>query len=1259
MACTYKSNGRVNPVNTDIFQYVEDVSPNERLVEFVEQVLIDREVVYQTDEGLLLNPIAIEYIGHANKTAYGLFGASLDLLRIDEGNLVTVNENSLKSLRLQSNDPIQIVEGQNRRFDRKKSDTQYTSDFKKTFIVQENLSTAADQILLNLQKQIDRINRVAPNKRTKAQLYQLEKLKKNLKEVRTRKDEVIDYLDFVNHVVNTAVKARNIMDEIEVYHTRNYQTASKEELHRTLNKISELKLTIDAYYQDNPEKSLMHIVQQRLMELEDKDGIKDDLILNLVTAMEDMKQLNTEYLLTATTIQGDALVKYANFEVNNDIDEKIKNIRETRRLSGINRKDPEFRKARRESIAQNSIQPLLDLNIKQLENQKIGRDQIIRELRQTHLDATWFSMYTDPLIYSSEKSLQLFAMSMKEKFMESNDRVISTVLELEPEYKKFLAWKGVGEDNVEKLYEDISEVVTVYVKDGEDYVPVKVNSFVQQYNITKFYENQVKAINQAKKDYNFPKDRTLLADWYKSKDGRQYNKALASWRKANTVPIPGAQKILDDMRAELFKLEDALRDESLSEKELEELQYEFHALQYEYDSLQTNGIPKGILAKPNDSYLNPKFTNMPAEAKEYYDYLMDLYEKDQNILGGKGGGLYTNSWDSMSYILPSIRKSVTDQVIEGKYKNSAKNLITDAFSIQETDTEFGEMLDANGEKIKMIPRYYTNIVQADLVSMDVTNSMIKFHDMASRYKAKGELQGVVNIMRASIENRKVLEMHSSGNAIVDMVASKMGLPMVPKTKEGKDSNSFKQLESAIDAIFYGKANKGEIKNNLLFGLTNANKLASTASTITALAGLSLNFLQVTNQLVIDSTIGSQEAWAKQFYSREDLFWARRKVYNFGFGLADLAKEGLAPKFSKKSKIFQMIEKFDALQKFDRMFGSSAGSAIKKKLDINTAFFAQNGVELVTVAEKMLALSRSYKGKLKDANGKVLLNENGEEADLWDMLIEDSKGKLIVDSRVANFSELEFRAKLHGLLKRTNQLKGGEDTVLGERIPMGKMLLLFRKYFTPSYRKRFGHSAGGAHIDMELGAITEGYYQTFFNHLSNAFFALRTQGVGEALKSVTNFSKLSKEEKQNMRRLLHEQVVVAMSGIIAILIGNMSDDDEEDSWTEGMILYQALRLRTELSAFYSLPEFVRMTKSPMAATRPVLNLIELMNSIRKRVLYPIGIVPEDEVFYQRKSGMFEKGDEKWVKDFIDVLPAASGVFKTMDPGEAAKFFDLTN
>ena len=55
-----------------------------------------------------------------------------------------------------------------------------------------------------------------------------------------------------------------------------------------------------------------------------------------------------------------------------------------------------------------------------------------------------------------------------------------------------------------------------------------------------------------------------------------------------------------------------------------------------------------------------------------------------------------------------------------------------------------------------------------------------------------------------------------------------------------------------------------------------------------------------------------------------------------------------------------------------------------------------------------------------------------------------------------------------------------------RYAMGRMLALFRNYFVPGYRKRWGYGGGGIHTDIESGQITEGYYQTAFNLLSNAW-----------------------------------------------------------------------------------------------------------------------------------------------------------------------------
>ena len=65
------------------------------------------------------------------------------------------------------------------------------------------------------------------------------------------------------------------------------------------------------------------------------------------------------------------------------------------------------------------------------------------------------------------------------------------------------------------------------------------------------------------------------------------------------------------------------------------------------------------------------------------------------------------------------------------------------------------MLNAHGERPKVIPRYYTNFVQASDVSNNITNSIITFNDMSNRYEAKGELIGVVNAMRNAVMDREV------------------------------------------------------------------------------------------------------------------------------------------------------------------------------------------------------------------------------------------------------------------------------------------------------------------------------------------------------------------------------------------------------------------------------------------------------------------------------------------------------------------------
>ena len=109
-------------------------------------------------------------------------------------------------------------------------------------------------------------------------------------------------------------------------------------------------------------------------------------------------------------------------------------------------------------------------------------------------------------------------------------------------------------------------------------------------------------------------------------------------------------------------------------------------------------VYKGLLVQPKAKlYENPKFKEMPPYAHEFYNTAISIYNKSQHKVGRSA--LYVSRWqqDNFSYILPSIRISGYDQMQEVGAGKTLKNLGQDWFTTQETDTEYGELLRANGE----------------------------------------------------------------------------------------------------------------------------------------------------------------------------------------------------------------------------------------------------------------------------------------------------------------------------------------------------------------------------------------------------------------------------------------------------------------------------------------------------------------------------------------------------------------------------------
>jgi len=451
----------------------------------------------------------------------------------------------------------------------------------------------------------------------------------------------------------------------------------------------------DMFYSGSSSKSIVTLLGYQVesilnSNMSDEIAAGEDILYYVRESERRMKEIDSRFLDAVLPIHVDYLLEYAPMDINKQLDAKIERIKTAGVVVDINRFDVRYLKAR--AAGRDAV---LALNIKQLEEKKIGREAILAEMRASHTDASWFSLWLDPVVYSRSTSIQLFANAVKTKLFGAYQDTINTKYDLADPYRKFVNWKGVGEDNPAKLYEDILETITIYRRDDETgkYSSTEVLSFVQQYDVSKFYAAKDKFYAEA----------------------RARNKLDALIRKKEA-------------------LEFDVLTQAVPETEKAQIWAAINGLQYEIERVFSGGVFKGSLAVPNDIYLNPKYAQMPAEAREYYDILLDKYKTAQLKKIG-GTPQFKNTWDDFSYVAPSIRKSAQDEFLEDGVSKSVKGFFQNNFLHQETDTEFGELLGKNKERLRAIPMHFVGTLDQALISRDITSSIIKFDDMANRFRS--------------------------------------------------------------------------------------------------------------------------------------------------------------------------------------------------------------------------------------------------------------------------------------------------------------------------------------------------------------------------------------------------------------------------------------------------------------------------------------------------------------------------------------------
>ncbi len=411
--------------------------------------------------------------------------------------------------------------------------------------------------------------------------------------------------------------------------------------------------------------------------------------------------------------------------------------------------------------------------------------------------------------------------------------------------------------------------------------------------------------------------------------------------------------------------------------------------------------------------------------------------------------------------------------------------------------------------------------------------------------------------------------------------------------------------------------------------------------------LSFNLLQGVNQSVLDNMAMLQEGVAGEFMDKSDWAWGKTKYWTEGGAISDIGR------FMPKTKLGKAMEFFDALTEFHDNEGRKlVGGKARKALQTGNLLFIQQAAEHELSGTRLLGLMHNLKGKLKDSDGNVIMNEEGKPADLYDLLKVDEKGVMSVDPKVDNFNRLDFIGLVQGLSRRTNQVKGKIHSDMASRRAQGKLIMLFRKWVFPGFRRRFGHggfTGSTLHVDEELGAVTQGMYISFWNMMG--------ESLSDQSLPWTTYKKMTKMEQQNVKRTLVEYASLIAASVLVGALANL--DDDEETWISNFALYQAKRYEAEVlqwTPVFGLPEVFRMMRSPTATARPIERGLGLINHvIRKEVPYILGFGDPEKIFYQRRSGRFEKGDRKIRKKFEDLMIGVRGIRKTQTPREAYKWF----
>lgn len=646
------------------------------------------------------------------------------------------------------------------------------------------------------------------------------------------------------------------------------------------------------------------------------------------------------------------------------------------------------------------------------------------------------------------------------------------------------------------------------------------------------------------------------------------------------------------------------------------------------------GEPFELLMPRLDIYKDSNFDQL--KDNKLYNILLKIFFEAQSYQPKRKN-------DAERFILPFYPKKGLDRIRErskgkGGVTGYIKYMIKDALVLTEEDQN-----EANYSysEVKQIPQLYyneNNPMEADDVSKDLLFTILRYYQAAKRRNIMSENKVLGDNLLSYVKNTTPAVETSEGFKMLSKAAKYVGLEKSYSDYVAKHGNNIASLlEMFIDVTIYGRTRVDETTTISIFGKKmDVGKIADTIMGLAAKTQIGFNIITpVANSLQARAT-NIMEGAAKSLYSNKALLKSNALYLQYA---PDMIKDMINGR--PESLIGLIVEKYEPIQGsfFDNFGNKLTRSNLKKLSSSSPGFVLQHLSEHEVQIRAMIAQMIDTKLKTKD----------GEEISMIDAF-EVVDGELkFKDNVIAPSEEQEigFINKMHANNKRLYGIYNSFSSPMIARNAYGRMLLFYRKYLVPGWKKRWKKSGW----DNELGDETMGVYRVFYNKL----FSETEELINMLLGRETSLTPL---ERENIRRAAIEHLLIIGTSLIAILLDKLRDDEDDDKtkWHYGILLYFTMRLNAELSIYgavgdvrhFGMPDFPSIEN-------PFRNVTALSGFLTKGFRFyqyafaDIGhlIMGEDIERYQQDSGAFKKGYSKTQAAALKLMGIGTRSLKDID------------